>query len=485
MRGFVVHASAGLLAAASILVSGPDARACGGCFVPPKQVTVVTDHRMAFSISPQQSVLWDQVEYSGAPQDFAWVLPVMPGTQIQLSHDAFFAALDALTDPVINAPPLQCKPAAGGFACSSSSNGASFAASAAGGSTGVQVLGQSVIGPYDTATIHSTDPNALEAWLTANSYDIPDAIQPVIAAYVAQGFDFIAMRLAPGQGVQAMQPVRVVFPGASLTLPLRMVAAGVGDQVGLTLYVISEGRYEAQNFPNATFDDSKLVWLSAQSISNYEPLAEGIMQQDGGKTWLTEYSAQNEIQTASPCPTPPSPVYSNFSGGLDTEDLGALYFSTCQCGSTTLGNPDGSAPTDAGEDAGGSDASAPSVPSTSCASFDDLAVAMDGMDPTDTWVTRLRAILPSNALSEADLVLQASASQTLVSNVHNALVYDDPSYSPCSGSAASSNSASSGGGGCSAAPDDPDVWSRWLVVGSLAFAGVALGRRRFVRGQRS
>jgi len=62
--------------------------------------------------------------------------------------------------------------------------------------------------------------------------------------------------------VRAMRPVRVVTPGADPSLPLRMVAAGVGQSVGLTLYVLGEGRYQAQNFPNAIVDEKKLVWTS-------------------------------------------------------------------------------------------------------------------------------------------------------------------------------------------------------------------------------
>jgi hypothetical protein len=90
------------------------------------------------------------------------------------------------------------------------------------------------------------------------------------------------------------------------------------------------------------------------------------------------------------------------------------------------------------------------------------------MDPSTTWVTRMRAILPANALSESDLVLQASATQTPVSNLHDARVYDDPTYNPCG----------SGGGGCSTTRDEPGGMGRWLVVGSLAFVGLALLRRR-------
>ena len=80
------------------------AKACGGCFGPPTEVTVVNEHRMVLSISKTRTVLWDQIKYSGGASEFAWVLPVKPGTKIQLSHDEFIAALDSYTQPVITGP---------------------------------------------------------------------------------------------------------------------------------------------------------------------------------------------------------------------------------------------------------------------------------------------------------------------------------------------------------------------------------------------
>src|SRR5690349_10908995 len=141
-----------LAAAAAVVATSLAARpaqACGGCFHPPveRETTVVTDHRMAFAVSPQQTVLWDQIKYSGSPQDFAWVLPVMPGAQIQVSQDEFFAALDAATVPTITGPSQSCPPPSGGCAFigggASSAGGASFAAGESGsGSGGVQVISQ-------------------------------------------------------------------------------------------------------------------------------------------------------------------------------------------------------------------------------------------------------------------------------------------------------------------------------------------------------
>ena len=503
------------LVVAPALVFCPEraAEACGGCFNVKSagtESTVVTDHRMAFSVSPAQTVLWDQIEYSGNPREFSWVLPVHSGAVVQLSRDEWFASLDALTSPVITGPVTNCGGGGGGGCIPFPASGGddSVSNSAAGG-PGVQVVNQSVVGPYDTVTVRSTDPNALETWLDTNGYALPDSFRPTIAAYVAGGFDFIALRLQPGQGVQAMKPVRVVTQGADATLPLRMVAAGVGAQVGITLYVISEGRYEAASpFFNATIDESKLVWLHNQGRSNYQELAQSLMQGNRGRTWLTESAALTSLVPTSQCSD------GSFCEPPGAGALGDVYLGQCRNAEPFFGSPcgtgarpgagagagvdtdantdaDADTDTDAGSDAeadsdagAGSEAGTDADPDTGvpmgsdagtdgstcgdpCAAFDDLGVALIGLHPSDTWVTRLRAILPADALADGDLQIQASASQTSVSNQHSTNTFDDPKFNPCG--------PQGGGGGCSASPE---TGTRWVVASSIAYLLFALGRRR-------
>jgi len=99
----------GIALLASVTVLGApiyDALACGGCFTPPTvdSATVVSGHRMVMSISAEQTVLWDQIQYQGSPEDFAWVLPVKPGARIEEASDAFFEALEATTRTVVTSP---------------------------------------------------------------------------------------------------------------------------------------------------------------------------------------------------------------------------------------------------------------------------------------------------------------------------------------------------------------------------------------------
>ena len=303
-----ISASAAALAFMAFVSHEPVARACGGCFheetpPTPAQRSVVTDHRMAFALSRTQTVLWDQIRYAGDPREFAWVLPVRPGTVVELSRDEWFAALDVSTQPVISAPAYYGR----GYGCAltgCASAGSSEAATGGGGGD-VQLLSQSVIGPYERVTLRATDPHALEAWLSAHGFALPDTIKPTIDAYVEEGFDFVALRLRPDCGQRAMQPVRVVSPGADPSLPLRMVAAGVGANVGITLFVIGEGRYEPQNFPVTAPDDTHLVWDRATNRSNYAELSQAAMARSNGHTWLVEYA--NRPSSSSRC-SPRSPT---------------------------------------------------------------------------------------------------------------------------------------------------------------------------------
>src|ERR1043165_4456682 len=97
--------------AACVLAVPDRADACGGCFHQKDDApSVVTDHRMVLSVSKTQTVLWDQVRYQGNPAEFAWVLPVHAGAKLELSHDAWLAALDAATRPTVTSPSVTCPP---------------------------------------------------------------------------------------------------------------------------------------------------------------------------------------------------------------------------------------------------------------------------------------------------------------------------------------------------------------------------------------
>ena len=244
--------------AGTVSVYAPVADACGGCFAPPETVQVVTDHRMVLSLSTQQTTLWDQFRYSGRPAEFSWILPIRYTERLRIATatNEFMQLVDVATAPQVFAP---TRPVA---ACNFGGRPV-FAASADSSApemNGVQVLREQTVGPYEVRVIRGEDPMAMRNWLRENGFSVPPALDPIVDHYTAMRADYLAVRLRAGEGVDRMVPMRITMEGYQPSLPLRMIAAGVADKVGLSLLVFNESRVETANFPNAAFRDEDFVY---------------------------------------------------------------------------------------------------------------------------------------------------------------------------------------------------------------------------------
>ncbi|MFT3766374.1 MAG: DUF2330 domain-containing protein [Minicystis sp.] len=441
--------------AALSLAFAPDAAACGACFHGEMENTQVTGHKMIFSISPTETTLWDQFQYVGDPSSFAWVLPIKGNVDIGLSSDALFEQLNQSSQVTVEPPPINCPPPPScwnGSASASSSGGLGFDAGS------VTVTSQKVVGPFETVTLHSTDPNALADWLTTNGYVIPQGFAPVISAYVSEGFDFLALKLIPGQDVKAMRPVRVSMAGAGASLPLRMIAAGVGVTTPITLWVFGQGRYEPTNFPSFVIAPDQLVWDFATSSSNYKTLRQAGFDAANGKSWLVETSR----------------AFSSYEVSQPLQYL-------------TMVDPAGS---------GYADDNGMGAPEALAADLDKL---WGNIGATSLWLTRLYAELPRPALA-TDLTIGAAASQAQVPGNLTAKkgvnIPECPTYPPCPDTSSSSGGTSTGnggaggaggsggsggtpGGGSSSGCNVGGVSQPPLAIGALVAAlGLGLARRR-------
>lgn len=347
-----------------------DAMPCGGCFVPPVESTQVTGHRMLLSLSQQSTTLVDQIEYSGDPASFAWVLPIRAPVQVGVSSDLVFQLLDAGTAVTITGPTITCPPQP---SCPGEDDGFNNTTTTSTTTTGVTVIAEEVVGPYETVQLSATDPGALDSWLDGHGYAIPNDVQPIVDSYLAEGFDFLAIKLVPGQGVSAMRPIRVTTPGAGVGLPLRMVAAGTGDTTLVTLWVLADGRYEPQNFPWFVIDQGDLTWDWAVSQSNYTDLRQAGYDAEAGFSWLVEAALAS-----------------------DPSDLSDAILQAAQQTPEISGYGAGD-PRDAVAEA-----------------IEDMDV-LTGTLSSSAIVTRLRAELSRPALAE-DLLLQAASDQGPVPN---------------------------------------------------------------------
>ncbi|HXX67465.1 MAG TPA: DUF2330 domain-containing protein [Polyangiaceae bacterium] len=493
----------GTAAAAASLAGLRDASACGGCFHPPTQtLTDITDEKMLLSVSATQSTLYDEIEYQGSPSSFAWVLPIHGTVTVGLSSDILFQSIDVLTATQIVPPPLNCPAPTNCFQASGLAAGAAENAAASGSSasSSVTVLSEATVGPYATVQLQSTDTSALVNWLTQNGYSIPASVTPILGAYVQEGFDFLAMKLVPNAGVQAMRPVRVTTPGAGLTLPLRMASVGTGAITGITIWVVADGRYEPQNFPFFYIPTSALVWDWAQNISNYTTLRVQDEANLNNAGWEIESSLALNEQLITSVILSGGQYYGSGIASSTPVDATQDYL--------PVGDPD--AGDDDGGDAGGETADQ--------VRNDDIATLFAGLTGPTVRVTRMRSDIAQAAMT-ADLVLQASSDQSELSNIRDVTQSVNetcPIYNGCtqvgsgtlaqaqasvsgsstsggspgvgsglpgttSGAAANNGSSGGGGGGCIASPPG----TRGSALGLVALAGmIGLFVGRIVRRRR-
>ncbi len=483
MRRSVLVLGLAVATSALTLIGERQAAACGGCFHPPTQTASdITDERMLLSVSPKQTTLYDQIRYAGSPTSFAWVLPIHGTVDVGLSADVLFDSVDAVTATQIVPPAQNCPPPPPD--CYGGTNGGSgfappsLSASEDGGAS-VIVTKQENVGPYATVQLHATDSSALNAWLTQNGFNIPANVLPVIDEYVKEGFDFLAMKLLPNAGVQAMRPVRVTSPGAALSLPLRMAAIGTGATVGITIWVVSDGRYEPQNFPFYHIEDSSLIWDWSVSSSNYTTLRAQNEAKLAGKGWEIESSLGLSEELITNVILSGGQYYGGggFGGGYPVADPASDYL--------PVGDPD------AGSTDGGVTETAEEVRT------DDVNDLFAGMTGPNVRVTRMRSDI-SHAAMTADFVLQASADQSELSNIRNvttAINLQCPIYNNCNvvgtGSPSeaapvtgtSSAGAPLGGGathGCVASSESSEgTGARFgIVAGMIGLVVTRLVRRR-------
>ncbi len=448
------------------LLAERDAAACGGCFHPPTQVASdITDERMLLSVSTKQTTLYDQIRYSGSPSSFAWVLPIHGTVDVGLSADVLFSSIDTLTATQINPPPQNC-PAppsnCGGFGGKNSASAPSAGASDTGG---VTVTKQENVGPYATVQLHPTstsDDAALEKWLSDNGFQIPADVMPIIHQYVSEGFDFLAMKLLPNQGIQAMRPVRVTAPGASLSLPLRMAAIGTGVTVGITIWVVGDGRYQPQNFPFYRIEDKDLVWDWSTQSSNYTTLRAQNESTLQGKGWEVESSLTLNQQLIQ-----------------NTILSGGVYY-----GGGGVGPQQQSKASDDYLPIPGDDAGTTQGQSAEDVRAADVAALFSGMNGPNVRITRMRSDI-SHAAMTSDFILQASPDQAEISNVRNltnAVNLQCPVYDGCdivgnvpadeANARAANGSSSNESFGCATTPAKKFKMSdlSWPITGVLGMA---------------
>jgi hypothetical protein len=264
-----------LLGIYAVGMSAPAARACGGFFctnVPVDQ----SAERIIFTVNEAAGTIdaYVQINYTGSPDQFAWVVPVPNPPKVDVADIATIDELDGLTRPNYIAPPLpdDCPvpvPAA------------------AGGD--VTVFGQGSVGPYDYAIVGSEDPRAMVQWLRDNGYQITPAMEPLVDVYVKEQMVFLAMKLQPQKEVKDIQPVKMTYKSSKPMIPLRLTAVAANPDMAVVTWIFAKNQAEPENYAKIAIPDDQIVF-GMFSGTNYLSLVSQAADRNRGQAFVTEFA---------------------------------------------------------------------------------------------------------------------------------------------------------------------------------------------------
>ena len=96
------------------------------------------------------------------------------------------------------------------------------------------MLGHQRIGPFDVTRLAANDPTALATWLTDKGFPHPDGLDANLAPYVADGWEIVAIQLAPAEAGDSLtgdlQPLRLSFASDKVVYPMRLSRSATTPQ---------------------------------------------------------------------------------------------------------------------------------------------------------------------------------------------------------------------------------------------------------------
>jgi hypothetical protein len=269
MRKLLAHG----LASAAVLAA-PAAFACGMPFgtairVEPAQ-TIVISHKATtetYQFSPH---------FCGRATNFGLILPI-PGTLVK--NPALGDANIPIELRDIAAPAIVTVDACRSYG-SSGWGGAPGAGGSmgAGGGSGVTVVNAGTVGIFDWTLLKADTTQAFTDWLDANGYPYQPAAQTAFAAYVKDGWYFVAFKVtaadkAPAAGTELcgdLGPISLAFDSQKLVIPARITAAaGVGAELQQKWHVFTITARDQQLSAPTPVNSSLLFAGSIANVQGY------------------------------------------------------------------------------------------------------------------------------------------------------------------------------------------------------------------------
>jgi hypothetical protein len=385
--------------------------------------------------------VWTSLRFNATGGTMAIIVPAPPGTSLDFSSDAWFEALEVATAPRVFPPP-DVSPY-----CSGESGPASVF------EIDGQVNHTASLAPEDVAVL--ADVPAVSAWAAGGGLVIP--AQLVTALDALQGMSFVAVRFAAPAGPGVTPTLRLAMSGVSPVLPLALTQAG-GSDLRVTAWMIGQGEAGLVDGVPVAISPSSIAWNAAAQATNYGDLGSAALD-SGPDTFLVEAASHDAlVQNVSIAQGTAfiDGVVTTFFDRAAAYGDGAFDASSCISAATPALESSAVVAAVCPRAALGVIAPAPTCTESTapgqidpqvllCGSgADDLALALSGLTPALTWVTRQSLLIPASSHG-ADAPLDFLSAAPVSPLVYAATV----DVSGCGDAGTMTGSSSSSGSGSS------------------------------------
>lgn len=272
--------------------------ACGGFFCDSVEPVAQSAERILFR--EDEGGEWTtfvEVQFRGPPIAFGWVVPIPrvldPETEIGVAPAGLFDALEGVTAPRFVD---EATGAPAGYADLESADCSSGCGTGEGYGTfepdtsGVEVVGAAVVGPYDLEVITAGDGTNLAAWLQGNGYQIPYSAWSAFEAYIDDGYAFLGVKLAPDVPAGPIDTLVLRCGAFEPRIPLLLTAVAAVDDMEIVAYVLSDDRYVPDaDWVEVPVDPASLS-LAADGTSDYPYVLRTQVDAVGGHGFRTEFA---------------------------------------------------------------------------------------------------------------------------------------------------------------------------------------------------
>lgn len=256
---------------------------CGGVIAPPGSQVSVPQETSIVHINGGREQIAMQLAMNSSARNVAWLMPTPSPAAVTLGDPAWFSELDTVARPKIVYhyylfPHIHLGGGVG--------SGAAPGGPRPGAGTGVDVLKQQRLGPFQVATIKATDTAALASWLSGHGYHLPGNLATALRPYAARDWSYTAVKLTAAGGgnlTGTLTPLSLSFATQQPVYPMRLSRLATERQA-LHLYVLAPHRVHITGGP-------PLSTLYAGWVTPQQFAAGGLRQLAGGRVFFTDLSA--------------------------------------------------------------------------------------------------------------------------------------------------------------------------------------------------